>query len=149
MVELDRRALGQAEGQVSGLPFDAKTPNIIAAGQTLRMLRDNILLEPLDWHPSHVIELVRFGRPLRGIVKAIGPGCYKKVWTYITTPDGNRQRSSYKDTMIFQPTDVRVGDVVELGGKEAFDGEGYKFEDLMIDGKTHLLVTEKDVCGIV
>lgn len=125
-------------------PFDSKTTNTLAAGETLRPLRDGIVLEPLDWNPSHVIELVRFGRPLRGIVKAVGPGAYKKV--YLKNSEG--QRCGYKDTMIFMPTEVKPGDVVELGGLNAFDGEGYRFEDVVLDGKTHLLCREADVCGV-
>lgn len=125
-------------------PFERQTPDLIGPTETLRPLRDGILLEPLDWNPSHVIDLVRFGRPLRGIVKAVGPGAYKKV--YLKNSEG--QRCGYKDTMIFMPTEVKVGDTVELGGLNIFDGEGYKFDDIMVDGKTHLLCREADVCGV-
>jgi len=130
------------------LPFERKIVDIVAPGETLRMLRDNILLEPIDWQPSHVIDLVRFGRPLRGIVKAIGPGCYQKRWRYTTTKEGNRQRCGYQDTLTFVPTEVKPGDIVELGGLNVFDGQGYQFQDVMIEGKTHLICREADVCGV-
>lgn len=125
-------------------PFERQTPDLIGPHERLRPIRDGILLEPLDWNPSHVIELVRFGRPLRGVVKAVGPGAYQKI--YLKNAEG--QRCGYKDTMIFTPTDVKPGDVVELGGLSTFDGAGYQFQDVMIDGKTHLLCTEKDVCVV-
>lgn len=125
-------------------PFDSKTTDIVSQGEKIRPLRDGILLEPLDWNPSHVIELVRFGRPLRGIVKAVGPGCYQKRYT----KNAEGQRASVRETAIFTPTEVKPGDVVELGGLNIFDGLGYKFQDVMVDGKTHLLCREADVCGV-
>ena len=125
-------------------PFDAKTPDIVAEGETLRPLRDGILLEPLDWNPSHVIDLVRFGRPLRGIVRAVGPGAYRK--RYLKNSEG--QRCAVRETSAFIPTEVKPGDVVELGGLNAFNGEGYQFQDVMLNGKTHLLCREADVCGV-
>lgn len=131
------------------VPFESKTPDIIAPTERLRPLRDGILLEPLDFQPNHVIELVRFGRPLRGIVRAVGKGAYEKRWLYTTTETGNRQRCGYEDTMNFIPTQVKPGDVVELGGLNVFDGLGYQFQDVMVDGKMHLLCSEKDVCGVV
>lgn len=130
-------------------PFDSQTTDIVPAGETLRPIRDGILLEPLDWNPSHVIELVRFGRPLRGIVRAVGPGAYEKRYEYkIDDKTGRRERSAVRETSIFRPTQVKVGDTVELGGLSTFDGAGYQFQDVMFEGKTHLLCTEKDVCGI-
>lgn len=125
-------------------PFERKTADIIGPTEKLRMLRDGILLEPLDWQPSHVIELVRFGRPLRGIVKAIGPGCYRK--RYLKNEQG--QRCAVRETSAYIPTEVKVGDIVELGGLNIFDGQGYQFQDVMIEGKTHLLCREADVCGV-
>jgi len=130
-------------------PFESKTPDIVAQGETLRPLRDGILLEPLDWQPSHVIDLVRFGRPLRGIVRAVGPGAYEKRYDYkIDDKTGRRERTAVRDTAIFRPTQVHVGDTVELGGLNIFSGEGYRFQDVMVDGKTHLLCREADVCGV-
>lgn len=125
-------------------PFERKITDIVPPGQTLRPLRDGILLEPLDWDPSHVIDLVRFGRPLRGIVKAVGPGAYRK--SYLKNSEG--QRCAVRETAAFIPTEVKPGDIVELGGLNIFDGEGYSFQDVMLDGKTHLLCREADVCGV-
>lgn len=125
-------------------PFERQTPDLIGANETLRPLRDGILLEPLDWNPSHVIELVRFGRPLRGVVKAVGPGAYVK--RYLKNEQG--QRCAVRETKAFVPTEVKPGDIVELGGLNIFDGLGYQFQDVMLQGKTHLLCTEKDVCVV-
>jgi hypothetical protein len=138
-----RAVPGEEACEVSG-PFDSKTPDIIAAGETLRPLRDGILLEPLDWQPSHVIDLVRFGRPLRGIVRAVGPGVYAK--RYLKNAEG--QRCAVRDTAAFIPTQVKPCDIVELGGLNIFDGQGYQFQDVMLNGKTYLLCREADVCGV-
>jgi hypothetical protein len=47
----------------------------------------------------------------------------------------------------FIPTEVKVGDVVELGGAEQ---EGYAFDAFMWGDQLHIYgASERDVCGIV
>lgn len=107
---------------------------------TLRPLGDRIVLKPLEWKPSEIVDVIRHGRPLRGEVVAIGPGCNPKRYA----PD----RSSFKYMKRFQPTVVKPGDVVELGGLSTFDGIGYQFEEVVIGTEVHLICTEKDVAGV-
>lgn len=115
------------------------------------MLGDRILLKPLAWDGAQVhgessrIAVVRKGRPVRGEVVAVGPGIHpvsKRIKESAT-----RQRIEFSKR--FQRTEVKPGDVVEIGGLNIFDGQGYQFPEVLLNGETHLIVTERDVCGVV
>lgn len=112
----------------------------------VRMLGDRILLRPLAWKPSEILEVVRRGRTLRGEVMAIGPGMHPIK--YRPHPDGKRKIADYRKR--FRPTEVKVGDVVELGGLNVFDGQGYAFPEVIVGIETMIVCTERDVavvCG--
>lgn len=109
-----------------------------------RPLKDCILLRPLKWEPSKILEVVRHGRPLRGEVMAIGPGL--NPLKYRKGPKGPKQFMDY--SRHFRPTEVRVGDVVEIGGLNQFDGQGYQFTEVIVGNETMLVVTERDVVGV-
>lgn len=117
----------------------------------LRMRGDRILLKPLDWNGAPVhgegtrIHVVRSGRPVRGMVVAVGPGIHP-VSKRIKSADGKKQRIEFSKR--FQPTEVRVGDVLELGGLNIFDGTGYQFPEVTVNGELHIIVTERDVAGV-
>lgn len=117
---------------------------------TLRMTGDRILLKPLDWSGSDVhgagskIQVMRSGRPLRGIVRAVGPGIHP-VSKRKDLGDG-RRKVDYSRR--FRPTEVRVGDTIELGGLNIFDGKGYEFPEVFVNGETCIIVTERDVAAI-
>lgn len=49
------------------------------------------------------------------------------------------------DTHQYRPTECKVGDTVELGGLNVFDGQGYSFPQIMVEGELHLMVREADV----
>src|SRR5271168_3062772 len=83
--------------------FDA-----IPVTSKVRPLRDQLIVEPLPWPFSDVIEVVYTGRPLRGKVLAAGPGCYEKRYN---GPKG--KRTKMWDAKSFRPCDVKVGDVVQ------------------------------------
>jgi co-chaperonin GroES (HSP10) len=110
----------------------------------LRMLGDRILLKPLEWDTNTTIHAIRHGRPVRGEVIAIGPGLHP-VSKRTKLADG-RQRIDFAKR--FQATEAKPGDVVELGGLNIFDGKGYEFPEVIVNGVKHLIVTERDVCGI-
>lgn len=129
---------------MSGVAISVRAP-ILEAGTKLRLLRDRLLLRPLDWSPSRVISVVRHGRPLRGIVEAAGAGCYYR--RYRPHPTDPRRRQ-YVETSTFVPTEVKVGDVVELGGLNVYDGQGYNFPQVVIGTETFLICQEQDVCFI-
>ncbi len=108
------------------------------------MLKDRILIQPLDWDASKAIIAIRHGRPVRGTVKAVGPGTHPKKYKI----NGEGQRQSFEYSKYFQPTEVQVGDVVELGGLNIYDGKGYQFQEIMIGTDAHIIIQEADICGV-
>lgn len=110
----------------------------------LRMLGGRVLLRPLEWDASKIIIAIRHGRPVRGEVVAVGPG-YNPM-KYKTGPKGPRTLMDY--SRFFQPTQVKPGEIVELGGLNIFDGAGYQFTDVLLNGVFHLICHEKDICFI-
>jgi co-chaperonin GroES (HSP10) len=112
----------------------------VSADETIRPLRDHIVVEPLPWNPSAILEVEWHGEYLRGKVLAVGPGHHPKKYN---GPKGKRTKSW--DSKAFQPCDVQVGDIVQLGGLEI---RGYLFNTLMWAGRTVILCREADVVGI-
>lgn len=106
-----------------------------------RMLGDRILLKPLDWDASKTIIAIRHGRTVRGVVVAIGPGTNCKK--YKAGTKGPRSLMDY--SRHFTPTELQPGDIVELGGLNAFDGEGYAFPEEWVNGVKHIICQEADV----
>ena len=125
------------------------TPEIVTG--TLRMLQDRLLIKPLDWNGEQVhgadsrIIVMRDGRPVRGTVVAVGPGRHPFIRKGRTN-DGRHTRVT--ESKRFQPTEVKVGDVVELGGLNQYDGKGYQFQRIVYNGEPHLICSERDVCGV-
>ena len=103
---------------------------------TLRMLGDRILVRVEDLSLSSIIVANWTGKAVRGTVVEVGPGEYPNKY--------NHDRSKVWKSKTFRPTEVRPGDVVELGG---LDLGGYAFPQLMLNGIKHLIASEKDVCG--
>ena len=117
---------------------ERRTPDLISERETIRPLRDYIILKPLEWKPSKVIEIAGDTRkPLRGIVMAVGPGCYPKRY--------NKDRSKTWDSKAFRKCEVKEGDTVELGGLEI---RGYDFPSVLIGTEMHLICREEDVAII-
>lgn len=113
---------------------------------SLRMMGDRILLKPLEWDASKTIIAIRHGRPVRGEVIAVGPGAYPKRYRS-GKRDGKDFRKSY-ETKTFRPTEVKPGDIVELGGLSTFDGAGYIFQEVLIGNEVHLICQEADVAVV-
>lgn len=111
----------------------------------LRMLGDRILLKPLDWDASSIVVAIRHGRPVRGEVVAVGPGTHPKK--YKSGPNGPRSLMDYAKR--FQPTEVKAGDIVELGGLNVFDGHGYEFPEVYVGNERHIVIQEADIAGVV
>lgn len=118
---------------------------ILPTNAKLRLLGDRVLIRPLEWDASTIIIAIRHGRPVRGEVVAVGPGCHPKK--YKAGPKGPRSLMDYSNR--FQPTELRPGDIVELGGLNVFDGQGYQFPEVIIGTERHLIITEKDVAGVI
>lgn len=49
---------------------------------------------------------------------------------------------------MFIRTEVKPGDIVELGGLNVYDGQGYNFPEVVIGTETFLIAQEQDVCFI-
>ena len=129
----------------SGAEIVAK-PEILPAGTKMRMMGDRILIKPLPVEHSATIEVVENVRPMRGIVVAVGPG----MNPYLHRPHAyDRNKKTVVRANHFVPTQVKVGDLVELGGLNIFDGKGYQFPQVIIGTELHVIATERDVAGIV
>jgi co-chaperonin GroES (HSP10) len=122
--------------------IDHDSNTSIPAEAKLRPLGDQVIVEPLAVVLSSVIVTKEDTKPLRGIVKAVGPGHYPKVYDH---PD-KHLRTKMWDSEVFQPTALKVGDVVELGG---YGIGGYAFQTLWWGGVKHLFCREADVSGVV
>jgi co-chaperonin GroES (HSP10) len=109
---------------------------------SLRMMGDRILVKPLDWDASKTIVAIRHGRPVRGEVVAVGPG--HNPIKYKPNALGKKAQMDYSKR--FQRTEVKVGDIVELGGLNQYDGQGYQFPEVIVNGVKHIVCTERDVC---
>jgi hypothetical protein len=109
----------------------------------LRPLRDQIILHPLSWRPSAVIEVAGDKRrTLRGVVAWVGPGeRVKKYWR-----DSRGQKCKMGETGRVIPTEVRPGDVVEIGGLEL---DGYRFQTTYLDGQQYVIIQQQDVAFVV
>ena len=118
-----------------------KTTTHIPAGTKIRPLRDVIIVEPLGVAYSAIIDVVHETKPLKGIVKAVGPGHYRKHYDH---PEKHKRTKTW-DSKHLTPTEVKVGDIVELGGAEQ---GGYAFDTFYWGDILHLIATERDVCGI-
>jgi hypothetical protein len=127
-------------GRSAELSWDSVTR--IPADYAIRCRRDYLIVEPLpvDHHVS--FEVIEHTKPLRGIVKAVGPGCYPKRYDH---PDKHRRTKTW-DSKTFLPTQVKVGDVVELGG---YEYGGYAFQTFLWGTVPHLICRELDVSGVI
>lgn len=124
----------------------------LAADTKLRCIGDRIIVEPLDWKPSNIIFIAGYeGKPLRGTVRVVGPGCYPLQyqdsltghWSF-SVPKGRRK--AMRPSKAFRPCDVKVGDIVEFGGLEI---GGFLHPTIMWGNKEMVLCREEDVAAIV
>jgi hypothetical protein len=125
---------------IDGTRVKNRTLTFVPAEAQVKPLRDRIIVEPLDWRPSAVIDVVYHGETLRGRVAAVGPGRHPLKYD---GPKGKRTKSW--EGKPFIKTEVKVGDVVELGGLEI---RGYLFTSFLWGSKEHIICQENDVCGI-
>lgn len=132
--------------KVDGTRISNQTSTYVSAEENVRPLRDQIILEPLEWNPSTVIRVAQVGKPVRGKVIAVGPGRYPIKYN---GPKGVRTKSWLGKHFI--PTEIKVGDIVELGGLQLGDNQfrGYNFQTFVWGTKEYLICREGDVAGIV
>lgn len=133
-----------ASGMSGELTYESHTR--VDSVESLRMTQDHLLVEPLGIEHSKILEVIEHIKPVRGIVKAVGPGIFPIKYDH---PDKHRRTKMWRSS-VFQPTCVKVGDVVELGSVQ-HEGRymGYSFQQIMVGDKMHIICTERDVSGIV
>lgn len=129
----------RTKGRTAALSYDSLT--YVEPEKQIRCRGDHIVVQPLSVEHSSILEVVEDTRPLRGIVKAVGPGHYPKRYNH---PDKHVRNKMWRSPT-FQPTEVKVGDVVELGGAGL---GGYNFQTFLWGEQPHLICTERDVAGI-
>ena len=127
--------------QMSGVRIGNELLTFIGADEKIKPLRDQIFVAPLDWKPSKVVDVAYGGKPLWGIVRAIGPGTYPIIYDF---PKGPKRSKSWLSKH-FLPTQVQVGDVIELGGLEL---GGYLFPTIVWGDETVMIIQEADVCMV-
>lgn len=126
----------EAKPYQRGAELSYKTTTGIPADVQIRPLRDVIIVEPIDGLISPIIKLVEERKPIQGIVRAAGPGCYPKRYDH---PEKGKRRKMW-DSKALRPCDVKVGDTVEF--------EPRPFQTLYWGDKLMLIMREEDLCGI-
>ena len=132
-----------------GVSFSHDSLTLVSAHETVRCLRDQIAVEALDTIYSTRLIVHSDTRPMRGIVRAVGPGHYPPAYLDADgdrLPDHRRDRRKKKaHGERFQPTEVKVGDIVHLGSRE---GDGLPFDTFIWGDKLMVCCREADVCGV-
>ena len=120
-----------------GAELGYKTLTRVPADAKIRCLRDHIIVEPLNHTLSAIIQVIDERKPAQGIVKVVGPGRYP--WKYDHREKGKRTKAWLSKQ--FRPTDVKVGDLVQI--------EERPFETFYWGDKIHMIIREEDVCGVL
>jgi co-chaperonin GroES (HSP10) len=124
-----------------GLRLHDKSLNFVS-GQ-IRPLREKLIVKPLPPALSQTIAADWNGEAVRGQVVATGPGTHPNIHEK-GTQDGKPYRR-VRQLKAFRPCDVKVGDIVQLGGMEI---GGYLWPHILIDGEDHIICSEQDVAGV-
>jgi co-chaperonin GroES (HSP10) len=120
-----------------GVTMTDENLTFIPAGTHIRPLRDRMVVEPLDTVHSRFIIVPPGGDPVRGVVKAIGPGLYRKQYD----SREKHKRTKVWEGMQFVPTTVKVGETVLLDPH-------LKYEQFFWGDILHIHAREEDVAGI-
>lgn len=110
---------------------------------TVRPLREKLIIKPLPPSLSQTISADWNGEAVRGQVIATGPGTYPNIHER-GFKEGKEWRRVRK-LNAFRPCDVKVGDIVQLGGMEL---GGYLWPHIMLNGEDHIICSEQDVTGV-
>lgn len=124
----------------SGVRLSDRSINFVPQGRRIRPLRDQIIVKPLPLALSDTINANWDGEVVRGTVVAAGPGCYPRIHQR-GFKNGQPYRT-VRQSLHFRATEVKIGDVVELGGLEI---GGYLFPKVWFDGDWCVICSEQDV----
>jgi hypothetical protein len=106
-------------------------------------IRDFLIVKPMPPALSQTIAADWNGEAVRGKVIKAGPGCYPNIHER-GFKDGTPYRR-VRQSKVYRPTEVKPGDVVQLGGMEI---GGYLWKHVWLDGEDHILIDEDDVCFV-
>ncbi len=110
----------------------------IAGSKTLRMLRDQILVKPLEVDRHSGLVVIDNGRKcIRASVVAAGPG--RRPIRRYRNEQGEVNAIGELPGLI--PTELKVGDEIELSPA--------RYMEIKVGGELHLLAKESDVLGVV
>lgn len=131
-------------GRGGELSYDSTT--YIEPDAQIKPMHDFMVVEPLGVEHSAILTVIEHTKPLRGLVKAVGPGHFPLCYDH---PEKSKRTRMWR-SKTFQPTQVKPGDIVELGAVKV-DGRmiGYSFQTVLWGSKPHLLCREADVSGII
>lgn len=123
-----------------GVSIGNEMLEFIREDERIRPIEDRIFIDPLPIDHKTDLNVVYQGRPVRGVVVAVGPGV--NPWKY----DGPKGRRTKRwRSHHFVPCDVKVGDIVDFGGLER---EGYLFPRVYHGTKELVVCREADVCVV-
>lgn len=103
-------------------------------------MREQIVVKVIEFGYSDILVETYRGEPVKGQVVATGPGRHR--WRHYRGVKDGKSYHTIKESAHFTPTDVKVGDIVELGGLER---NGIPFLQVKMDGALHLVLSEQDV----
>lgn len=129
-----------------GVRLHDKSLNFVSG--KVRPKEDWLIVKPLPPNLSQTIAANWNGEAVRGKVIAAGPGKYPNIHTKGFRPgkDGKpEQFRTVRKSKVFVPTEVKPGEVVQLGG---MDIGGYLWKHLILDGEDHIWCMEADVCFV-
>lgn len=127
----------EASKSERGVRMTDENLTFIPANFDIRPLRDQMIVEPLDVVHSRILIIPPGGDPVRGIVKAIGPGHYRKQYDHRE----KHKRTKVWEGMQFIPTEVKVGETVFLD-------PNLKFEQFFWGDRLHIHCRQEDVAYI-
>ncbi len=117
-----------------------ETLTFIPESCTLRCLRDQLIIEPLDVVFSRYL-IVPQGKPIRGICRVAGPGVWPLAYDH---REKHLRTKVYHGKVPFRPTATKVGDIVWAGGLE----RTYNFEQFWHGDTLMFHCRDEDICGV-
>ena len=124
-----------------GMALTCETIDFIPESCNLRPLRDQMIVQPIDVVHSRILVVREFGSKLvRAKVLAIGPGHYPN---HYDGPKG--KRTKMMAGTVFVPTEVKVGQIVHLDGRQTGRSA---FDSFYWGDKYCLHARQEDVAGI-
>ena len=135
-----RASLAARAVENRGVRFHDRAVNFVTAQERIRPRGDHLIIKPLPLKLGARIDADWRGDVVRGEVIAAGPGCYPNLHSK-GTRDG-KPYHTIRQSKVFRATEVKPGDVVELGGLEI---GGYLWPKVWAAGDWCVIAREQDV----